>query len=216
MTSTRRERAHVEIPSSATPSAPFAMLLLQISVIWVAYAVVVAVVTTIASIFIYIYQTPRDRSSSVTVTCILAIAALLATVALLPVDVALISSTVSPQAGRRKNWATPDKVDEITLSLTIVYYALYSLDTLLCLLVVPFAYFWYDEYDPLEEQTALQRFWNAFKYTLFFVAILVVLFLVGFLVPISREKAGLDFDYFSKLLVENRKYRPLLCFVHGL
>lgn len=116
------------------------MALLQTTLIWVVYAIAIAILIAVASIFIYVYQTPRDRSPSVTLTCIFAITALLATVLLLPVDVALISSTTSSALGRRKDWATQDEVDKITYSLKVVYYLLYSLDAVLCLLVIPFTY----------------------------------------------------------------------------
>jgi LMBR1 domain-containing protein 1 len=184
------------------------MALVQTSLIWVVYAVVVAILLAVASVFIYVHQTPRDRSPSVTLTCIIAITSLLATVLLLPVDVALVSSTTSPKLGRRKDWATQDVVDKITYSLTIVYYFLYSLDALLCLLVIPFTYFWYEEYDEVAtdtgEQTIGQRLWGAIKYTLSFVAIVVILFLVGFFVPVSKNRNGMDLDYFKRLLTENR------------
>ncbi|EPS26039.1 hypothetical protein PDE_00975 [Penicillium oxalicum 114-2] len=189
------------------------MALLQTSLIWIVYAVVIAALLAIASIFIYIYQTPRDRSPSVTITCIIAITCLLATVLLLPVDVALVSSTTSSQLGRRKDWASQDAVDRITYSLTVVYYALYSADALLCLLVLPFTYFWYEEYDEVAaeagEQTLGSRLWGAFKYTLFFIAIVVILFLVGFFVPVSKDKDNMDLDYFKRLLTENHGERAL-------
>lgn len=186
------------------------MALLQTSLIWIVYAVVIAVLLAVASVFIYVYQTPRDRSPSVTLTCIIAITSLLATVLLLPVDVALVSSTTSSKLGQRKDWATPEVVEKITYSLTIIYYTLYSLDALLCLLVIPFTYFWYEEYDEVAaeegEQTLPKRFWGAFKYTLSFVAIIVILFLVGFFAPVSKDKNGVDLDYFKRLLTENRKF----------
>lgn len=182
---------------------------LQTSLIWIVYAIVIAILLAVASVFIYVYQTPRDRSPAVTLTCIIAITSLLATVLLLPVDVALVSSTTLPKLGRRRDWATQEVVDSITYSLTIVYYFLYSLDALLCLLVIPFVYFWYEEYDEAAvetgEQTLGQRFWGALKYTLSFIAIVVILFLVGFFVPISQNKVGMDLDYFKKLLTENRE-----------
>jgi LMBR1 domain-containing protein 1 len=189
------------------------MALLQTSLIGVVYAVVIVLLLAVASIFIYIYQTPRDRSPSVTLTCIVAITCLLATALLLPVDVALVSSTTSSKLGRRKDWATQDEVDKITYSLTIVYYILYSLDALLCLLVIPFTYFWYEEYDEVSnetgEQTVGQRLWGAFKYTISFVAIVIILFIVGFFVPVSsKNKSGMDLDYFKKLLTENREFQP--------
>ncbi|KAJ5092216.1 LMBR1-like membrane protein [Penicillium alfredii] len=189
------------------------MALLQTSLIWVVYAAVVTILLAVASVFIYVYQTPRDRSPSVTLTCIIAITSLLATVLLLPVDVSLVSSTTSSQLGRRKDWATQDAVDKITYSLTVVYYLLYSLDALLCLLVIPFTYFWYEEYDEVAtetgEQTVGQRLWGALKYSISFMAIVVILFLVGFFVPVSENKSSMDLDYFRRLLMENHGERAL-------
>ncbi|KAJ5476035.1 LMBR1-like membrane protein [Penicillium sp. IBT 31633x] len=189
------------------------MALLQTSLIWIMYAVVVAILLAVASVFIYVYQTPRDRSPAVTLTCIISITSLLATVLLLPVDVALVSSTSSSKLGQRKDWATQDVVDRITYSLTIIYYLLYSLDALLCLLVIPFTYFWYEEFDEVEtetgEQTVGQRIWGALKYTLSFVAVVVILFLVGFFVPVSQGKGDMDLDYFRRLLTENHGERAL-------
>lgn len=168
----------------------------------------------VASVFVHVYQTPRDRSLSVTLVCIVAIVFLLATVLLLPVDVALVSSMVSSSEGRRKDWATQEVVDSITLSLTLVYYILYSVDILLCLLVIPFAYFWYEEYDEVAaqegEQSVGQRFWGASKYTLSFVAILIIIFSVGLVVPISKANDGGGLDFFKNLIGGNRKPLSLL------
>ena len=186
------------------------MALIQTTLIWVVYAVVVVLLVAIASIFVYTYQTPRERSISVSTVCIFTLTSLLATVLLLPVDVALVSSTTSSKLGRRKDWATQDRVDNILLTLKIVYYTLYSLDALLCLIVVPFTYFWYEEYDEVatEEgtQTIGQRFWGALKYTIAFILLVVILFLVGFFVPVAKNRKGahFDLDYFKNLLTENR------------
>ncbi|OOF96239.1 hypothetical protein ASPCADRAFT_206468 [Aspergillus carbonarius ITEM 5010] len=192
---------------------------LQASLIWAVYAIVVAALVMVASVFIYTYQTPRDRSSAVTFTCIIAITSLLATVLLLPVDVALISSTTFPALGQRKAWAAQEEVDKIVSLLTVVYYFLYSLDAFLCLLAIPFVYFWYEEYDEAAveagEQSAPKRLWSAFKYTLSFIAIVIVLFTVGFLVPVSTARDSKDPDYLRKLLAENRGER-VLTFTLGL
>ena len=188
---------------------------IEVTLIWVVYAVVIVLLLAIASLFIYIYQAARERSIFVTAVCIFTITCLLATVLLLPVDVALVSSTVNSKLGRRKDWASQDRVDNIKRTLTIVYYLLYSLDAVLCLLVVPFTYFWYEEYDQVatEEgsQTFGSRLWGALKYTLVFVFLCVALFLVGFFVPIARHREGahFDLDYFRYLLWENRGERAL-------
>ncbi|KAK7610012.1 putative lysosomal cobalamin transporter [Phyllosticta paracitricarpa] len=191
------------------------MALIQTSLIWAAYAVAIVILLAIASIFVYLYQTPRDRAASVTTICIFTTSALLATVLLMPVDVALVSSTNAPKQGRRKDWAAPDKVDDIVFTLKVVYYTLYSLDAVLCLLVVPFTYFFYEEYDEGAEaegtQTVGGRIWGALKYTIAFVALVVILFLVGFFVPAARstKQKHLDLDYFKNLLAENHGERAL-------
>lgn len=190
------------------------MALIQTTLIWVVYAIVVVLLVAIASIFVYTYQTARERSAAVTVVCIFTLTSLFATVLLLPVDVALVSSTTSSKLGQRKDWASQDRVDNILLTLKIVYYTLYSLDALLCLVVVPFTYFWYEEYDEVatEErtQTIGKRLWGALKYTLAFIALVIILFVVGFFIPVARDRRGahFDLDYFKNLLTENRKSRP--------
>ena len=188
------------------------MALIQTTLIWVVYAVVVALLVLIASVFVYVYQTPRERSISVSIVSIFTLTSLLATVLLLPVDVALVSSTTSSKLGRRKDWATQNAVDDILLTLKIVYYTLYSLDALLCLLVVPFTYFWYEEYDEVAAEEGTQtfgsKFWGAFKYTLAFIILVIILFLVGFFVPVARDRKGghYDLDFFKRILEENREY----------
>ena len=104
------------------------MALIQIALIWVVYAVVVALLGVTAAILIFLYQNPKERAGSVTTVSIFTITALLATVLLLPVDVALVSSTTKSSTGTRKEWATQQKVDEITFTLTVVWYTLFSLD----------------------------------------------------------------------------------------
>ncbi|EMD93942.1 hypothetical protein COCC4DRAFT_58654 [Bipolaris maydis ATCC 48331] len=192
------------------------MALIQTSLIWVAYAVAVGLLFLIASTFVYVYQKPRDRAAAVTIVCIFTTLALLATVLLIPVDVALVSSTSRSSLGRKKDWATPDKVDSILYTLRIVYYSLYSLDAVLCLLVIPFTYFWYEEYDEDAaehgEQTAGQRIGGAIKWTLGFLVFVVAIFLVGFFVPFAKQAKDdkrLDLDYFKHLLSENHGERAL-------
>ena len=191
------------------------MALIQLAFIWIAYAVAIALVAIIAAVFTYTYQTPRDRSALVSTVAILTLTSLLATVLLLPVDIALVSSTTSVSLGAKKAWASPKTVDKILLTLKIVYYTLYSLDALLCLIVVPFTYFLYEEYDDVDaeegRQSFGQRFLGALKYTLIFVVLVVILFLVGFFAPVARDRqeAHLDLDYFKRLLSEGGGERAL-------
>ena len=186
------------------------------------YIIVVAFLAVVSLAFVFIYQKPQDRAVSVSIVSIFTLTALLATVLLLPVDVALVSSTVSSKDGQRKDWATDQEVYNITQTLTIVYYTLFSLDALLCLVVVPFTYFWYEEYDQVEaeegRQTVASRFWGAFKYTIGFILFVVIIFLVGFFVPVAaRDNTGhYDLDYFRRLLGEEAQAEQALTFILGL
>ncbi|PNY25641.1 lysosomal cobalamin transporter [Tolypocladium capitatum] len=189
--------------------------LVHTGLIWATYAIAVALCLLAAIITTFTWQTPRDRSAIVSIVAIVSLTALLATVLLLPVDIALVSATGDPALGAKKAWATPARVADILLTLKVVYYSLYSLDALLCLVVIPFAYFWYEEYDEIEFEeegrTWRSRFRAAAKHTLFFVALVVVLFLLGFFVPAAGDssKAHWDLDYFKKLVAQNHGEKAL-------
>ena len=189
--------------------------LIQTSLIWVAYAIAVALSLFASIVTTFTWQTPRERSAIVSVVAIISLTSLLATVLLLPVDIALVSATTSSTLGAKKDWATPERIDNILLTLKIVYYSLYTFDALLCLLIIPFAYFWYEEYDEIEFEeegrTWTSRLWSAAKYTSFFVALVVVLFLLGFFVPAAGDSSEdhWDLDYYKKLISQNHGEKAL-------
>lgn len=189
--------------------------LIQTSLIWVAYAVAVGLCLVAAVITTFTWQTPRERSAIVSIVAIISLTSLLATVLLLPVDIALVSATSSSSRGVKKDWATPERVDSILFTLKVVYYCLYSFDALLCLLVIPFSYFWYEEYDEIEfeeeNRSWTSRFLAAAKYTTFFLALVVVLFLLGFFVPAAGDssKDNWDLDYYKKLIAQNHGEKAL-------
>ncbi|KAI5798950.1 LMBR1-like membrane protein-domain-containing protein [Geopyxis carbonaria] len=186
----------------------------QIPLIWITAAVVLALLILAATIFVKVYQDRREKDAFVTTVCILALTCLLATVCLFPVDIALVSSTTDNSTGLKKHWASPETVHNILVSLRVVYYMLYSVDAVMCLLIIPFAYFWYEEWD--QDTTTQKRLTGALKYSVFFVALLVVLLLVGLFVPVATETKGhLDLDYFKKLLMENHGERALT-FITGV
>lgn len=98
----------------------------------------------------------------------------------------------------------------------------------MCLIVVPFAYFWYRSFTPLfhcriwtsgltnshsryEEwdidTSAWQRIKGALKYSLCFVALVIILMAVGLFIPaVNDSKGHFDLDYFKKLLLDNSMF----------
>lgn len=187
----------------------------QTSLIWVTYAVAVVLALFVAALVTFTWQAHRDRSVIVSSVTIISLTALLATVLLLPVDIALVSSTTNTALGIKKDWATSTRIHNILYTLKVVYYSLYSFDALLCLVVIPFSYFLYEEYDEVEEQEGNQtigsRLWGAFKYTIAFILLVVIIFLIGFFVPAAGNRDGkhLDLDFFKRLLDENHGEKAL-------
>src|SRR3954452_8390286 len=63
----------------------------------------------------------------------------------------------------------------------------------------------YGEWDV--DSTASSRIKGALKYTTAFALLVLVLFLVGFFIPVAAQRSGkehFDLDYFRRLLMENR------------
>lgn len=79
----------------------------------------------------------------------------------------------------------------------------YGLIALFSFLIIPFTYFYYEEYDDDENQTRRDRILGALKYTSFFVVISVLLLMIGLFVKPSERPPKVDLDWFEKLLTES-------------
>lgn len=82
----------------------------------------------------------------------------------------------------------------------------YGLVAAFSFFIIPFSYFYYEEYDDDEEQTIKDRMFGALKYTSFFVVISLLLFLFGLFVKPSQRPPKLDLDWLEKLLMESSKW----------
>ncbi|XP_049848545.1 probable lysosomal cobalamin transporter [Schistocerca gregaria] len=67
--------------------------------------------------------------------------------------------------------------------IRILYYVFYGSSVTSCFLVLPFAYFWYEAYNP--EESSFQRFMEAFKYTCLFIVCAVVILIFGLFIRVS-------------------------------
>jgi LMBR1 domain-containing protein 1 len=70
--------------------------------------------------------------------------------------------------------------------------------------LIPFAYFFYEEYD--EEESIKDRIWSALKYTSFFFVISILLFAFGLFLKPTTKVPKIDLDWFKKLLTDSRKF----------
>ncbi|KAI5289530.1 hypothetical protein KEM54_003709 [Ascosphaera aggregata] len=186
------------------------MATLLIAEIWGIYGIVVACLISVAVGLVYFYQSIREQSRVVVYVCILSLFFLLATIFLLPTDVALVSKTATriSRTGGRADADYAD-LDEAISNLKFVYHVLYSFDAIICFFVIPIVYFWYDEYDELAtengSQTHLKRLWVAFKSTLSMVVMMAVILVAAAALEIAAvERQPLPgLGVFWKLLTRN-------------
>ncbi|CAG8516168.1 10067_t:CDS:2 [Scutellospora calospora] len=155
---------------------------------WLAYAIIIAV---------DIHES--ERLATIVTICSLALC--LSAIALFPVDIFLVSSTVDLNTGLKHSWATQDQVQSILNQINGVYYGMYGLIAIFCSLVIPFAYFYFEEYD--EGETNRQRIAGALKYTGFFLAFMLICFVFGIILQPKEKKIPLDLDFFKKFLSES-------------
>ncbi|RHZ75069.1 hypothetical protein Glove_217g23 [Diversispora epigaea] len=164
---------------------------------WITYAIIIGILFIFSIIFTKYYQDKRDSELLATVVTIGALTLCLSTIALFPVDIFLVSSTTNSETGLKHSWATKDVVESIVGEIKSVYYAMYGLIALFCGILIPFAYFYFEELE--EDETSRQRFMGALKYTIFFIAFISICLIFGILIQ-PQEKIPIDLDFFKNLL----------------
>ncbi|GAA5799333.1 hypothetical protein HPULCUR_004747 [Helicostylum pulchrum] len=135
--------------------------------------------------FIKYHQSKRESELSATIVAMVAITLILATVALQPIDVFLVSSTVDSHTGLKKNWADADTVYWMTFTVQVMYYGKV-------------------EYEA-QGQTKSERRHLAFKYALFFITICGLLFFFGLFLKPNILPPHIDLEWFKNLLTESSK-----------
>ncbi|CAO0799625.1 unnamed protein product [Mucor circinelloides] len=181
---------------------------------WTIYGIVAAFLFLFSIGFTRYFQNKYESEFFATFITILALGLVFSTLALLPVDIFLVSSTIDQTKGLKKDWATPDAIETMTLTMSIVYYVCYGLITLFSFLLIPFAYFFYEEYD--DEESIKDRIWSALKYTSFFVVISILLFMFGLFLKPTTKAPKIDLDWFRKLLTDSHGEKAITFVVASL
>ncbi|CAG8797509.1 17865_t:CDS:10 [Gigaspora margarita] len=178
---------------------------------WIVYLIIIGVLFVFSFLFTKYYQDYRDSERLATAVTICSLTLCLGAIALFPVDIYLVSSTVNLNTGLKHDWAK-DQIQNILFEINSVYYGrinelvrevMYGLIAIFSTFVIPFAYFYYEEYE--EGETNQQRIIGALKYTGFFVAFLLVCFIFGIILHPKEKKLPIDLDleFFKKLLSES-------------
>ncbi|CAO3656079.1 unnamed protein product [Mucor hiemalis] len=168
---------------------------------WTIYGAI-AITSFLFSIgFTRYFQNKYESEFFATLVTMLGLGLVFSTLCLLPVDIFLVSSTVNVSEGLKKEWATPEVIASMTFTMHVVYYVCYGLIALFSFFLIPFAYFYYEEYD--EDESLGDRVFGALKYTSFFVIISVLLSIFGLFLKPTTKAPKIDLDWFKKLLTDS-------------
>ncbi|KAI7869394.1 hypothetical protein BDF14DRAFT_1784551 [Spinellus fusiger] len=168
---------------------------------WTVYGGVSIAFFAFSTLFTRYYQHKHESERLATMVTMIALGLIFSTLGLLPVDIFLVSSTVDQNTGLKYAWATPEIVQEMMVTVQTMYYVCYGLVGVFSFLCIPFAYFYFEEYE--ENQSQQERIASAVKYTSFFLVISLVLLVFGLFLRPTQAQLHLDFDWMKRLLSEN-------------
>ncbi|TPX50195.1 hypothetical protein SeLEV6574_g01049 [Synchytrium endobioticum] len=175
---------------------------------WVAFAIFTAASVFFSIIFTKLYEDHYETEILVTLTTIISLTLCVCTVTIVPVDVYLVSSTSNWISGTKFEWATPALINHMLFGVKTAYYVVFAIIAVLCFIVLPFVYFYYEEWDE-EEGTVMKRSMAALKYTTLTIAILLALLMTGLLLKARTTDERTDMDWFRRLLTSSGAEKSL-------
>ncbi|KAH3832065.1 hypothetical protein DPMN_105341 [Dreissena polymorpha] len=147
---------------------------------WIPFVIVIVLILVFSGVYVLYYTSRKDREWSSVISAVISMSVALMTMALIPVDVFLVSF-MKTSNGTFKDWAqNNDTRQSLEQSVLVGYYTMYGLITFCLFMLLPFMYFYYEERE--EEATCKTRFCGALKYSVAFFVMMFVLLLIGALV----------------------------------
>ena len=142
------------------------------------------------------YRNPYETDNTSFWTSVFALIVVLITSALLPVDI-FLASYMKNADGTFKEWATSQEVrDSLESSILYSYYALYGVVFTCIFIVIPFAYFYFEEReDDIFGSGNSARLSSAIKFTMVFVVVAVALLLIGAFIPLRESPPSNSTDW---------------------
>eukprot|EP00033_Pygsuia_biforma_P000852 GCRY01000990.1.p1 GENE.GCRY01000990.1~~GCRY01000990.1.p1 ORF type:complete len:517 (-),score=105.51 GCRY01000990.1:486-2036(-) len=144
---------------------------------WVAWLLFVLVAGAIGLFCYSIVKYYTDKHESEKLTTFVTVISLMVTLVLLmliPVDIFAVSQTRDSDGNQRMS---DSAIDDQSHSVKIMYYIVLCVIAVFCFVVIPFAYFFYEEMD--EDVTNMQRAGGACRYVGFLVFAMLLIFVIG-------------------------------------
>ncbi|KAM9969304.1 hypothetical protein ACTFIR_001133 [Dictyostelium discoideum] len=144
-----------------------------ISVGWIAFAGVILTLIALNYFIVKYYSDKHESGKITTIISVIGLTLTLLCVMLIPVDI-LNVSTMSNSDGTQ---ISQDSISQRTEGVKMLYYILYGSILGVSLILVPFAYFYHEEYD--ENIPTCSRVYAGCKFTIFFILFTIILLVVG-------------------------------------
>ncbi|PRP79481.1 LMBR1-like region-containing protein, partial [Planoprotostelium fungivorum] len=161
----------------------------MIALAWVIFGLIILALVAFSFGVTKWYEDRSDSEKIPTLITVVSLSLILFCVFLIPIDIYTASST---QDGEGKVILNQGEIDRNNTFVKIGYYVLYALVLLFGFVLVPFAYFYYEEDD--EDITLGAKVWAGCKYTIFTVVIVTVFLVVGIILFVVKptEKPTTD------------------------
>jgi len=174
----------------------------MIAFAWILFAAVLIGIFAFCWAVVRYYSDKHDSELFPLLITVLGLCLTFFCVFLIPVDIYAVSSTVDSNGNAL---FTREEINTRTEGIKIIYYILYCLVLVFAFMLIPFAYFYYEEDD--EDLTIRQRIWGGCKYTIFLILIIIILFIIGlFLKPGDKPSNNTNAKEWATSLLDTQNY----------
>ncbi|ORE15935.1 hypothetical protein BCV71DRAFT_25215 [Rhizopus microsporus] len=177
----------------------------SVYIAWGIYAAIFTALVVFNIGFTKYYQSLRDSELSVTMVTAAMLSIAMGTVALVPLDIFLVSNTVDRHTGLKKTWADEDTIYWMTLAVQVLYYVFFGLILVFSFFIIPFSYIYYES----------GRRAKALKYSFFFGMMGILLYLFGLFLKPTILPPHIDLEWFKNLLMESSKFKSCVKILLG-
>jgi len=161
---------------------------------WVAFAIIILVLLAFCYFVVRYYTDRHEAEALPTIVTTASLTLALLALFLIPVDIL----DVSLGAGKGAE-------------IKVLYYILYGCILAFAFVVIPFSYFYYEEFD--EDVTVKQRIFGGLKYTTFLLVIMIVLLVIGLFVGVPKNtNSGSAKEWIDVIIDKNSKGEHAIVF----
>eukprot|EP01028_Stygiella_incarcerata_P009054 TRINITY_DN4140_c3_g1_i1.p1 TRINITY_DN4140_c3_g1~~TRINITY_DN4140_c3_g1_i1.p1 ORF type:complete len:509 (-),score=102.92 TRINITY_DN4140_c3_g1_i1:254-1780(-) len=164
---------------------------------WLTFVLVFAAIIFGCIVFVWYYADPYETSPLTKVIAVLGLLCVLLSLAIVPLDIYNVSHTDDPT----KN---ADGIKGL-------YYTSIMVLLVFSFVLIPFAYFYYEEYEPDQPRSAILC--SAFKYTVFTVIIALALLIIGLQLSYGNNSDKDKHGYIQHILHGQEQGDMAVCFV---